>query len=437
MSDAESHSGVDPLISLCLCACLSLSLSVSLSSRLSLSLRLFPSLSLTLRLITTLTITVTLHVHCTYRGPTDELEAPPSTCSSSLPPPPLPPFPWLTGVSAPDARDGRDSAASAGYHPWHQSDSLTPHTPPSSSSSPHTSPSSSSPSSSSLSSSSLTPCEVHLYRSVDACVDLVLQSAPKEVLKNEKEVEKSGGEVEKSENEGKEGKESEEGVTSGGEMVEDNRAMTLSAVVVEVGEVEKSEVEVERKIVDEVEAEEVKKRITGSLKSFLSSMEALETELLNVESKYVHSSSSSSSSSTPSSSSSSSSPMKKAGVQGGGIEGVERGEGGEGVEGVEGEDGEARMLSPDWLRSVSLVVRTLVSWCTLLLRAEDSLPCSEVVQARSALERFIRTYTSSLPVCVYVSLVHRRHHLCQLSCWLHEAHTIFSVSVCLSVYLSV
>ena len=268
-----------------------------------------------------------------------------------------PPFPWLTGV---DVKCTEDSSlrniptnGRGEYFQWDQSGRLSHSLASSFTSVP--SPSSFSLSIPSLSSSSR--CEIEIWNTINTCVDLVLNS---KTFLNKGEGEMAEGEV----------------VDTEEEMEKEKRKTETEAITREVFDI--------------------------SLQSFLLAIKTLHSTLFNEEiqtkcsyiSKYLafypttFSSSPTSSTALPSSSSSKC------------VRGVAE------EAKIEGEEiilaMKKGMLSPNWLRAVSMAVRTVVSWCTLLLAStQNSLPLfveEGVERARMALEEMIRTYSQSSPV---------------------------------------
>ena len=268
-----------------------------------------------------------------------------------------PPFPWLTGVDVKCTEesslrnipmDGRGE-----YFQWDQSGRLSH----SLASSFASFPSSSSFSLSIPPPSSSSRCEIEIWNTVNTCVDLVLNS---KAFLNEGEGEKAEGEL----------------VDMEKEMEMEKRKTEMEAIKREVFDI--------------------------SLQSFLLAIKTLHSTLFKEEiqtkcsyiSKYLAfyptTFSSSPTSSTALSSSSSSKCVR-------GVAEEAKIEGEESISAMK-----KGMLSPNWLRAVSMAVRTVVSWCTLLLAStQNSLPLfveEGVERARMALEEMIRTYSQSSPV---------------------------------------
>ena len=82
------------------------------------------------------------------------------------------------------------------------------------------------------------------------------------------------------------------------------------------------------------------------------------------------------------------------------------------------------MISPIWLRAVSMAVRTVVSWCTLLLASnQTSLPLyaeEAVEKARERLKDFIRASASYLICTCHPSIY-------PSSCSFHTNHIVYLV----------
>ena len=268
-----------------------------------------------------------------------------------------PPFPWLTGVDVKCTEesslrnipmDGRGE-----YFQWDQSGRLSHSLASSFASFP----------SSSLFSLSIPPpssssrCEIEIWNTVNTCVDLVLNS---KAFLNEGEGEKAEGEL----------------VDMEKEMEMEKRKTEMEAIKREVFDI--------------------------SLQSFLLAIKTLHSTLFKEEiqtkwsyiSKYLAfyptTFSSSPTSSTALSSSSSSKCVR-------GVAEEAKIEGEESISAMK-----KGMLSPNWLRAVSMAVRTVVSWCALLITStRNSLPLfveEGVERARMALVEMIRTYSQLFTV---------------------------------------
>ena len=271
-----------------------------------------------------------------------------------------PPFPWLTGVNVNCTEESSlrniPTDERGEYFQWDQSGRLS-HSLASSSTS---FPSSSSFPLSIPSLSSSSQCEIEIWSTVSTCVDLVLNLKTFVNKDKKAEVEVVDTEEEKEKEKSKTGVQA---VTR----EEFDVSLQLFQLAIET-------------LHSTLFREEIQSKCSGISKYLAFSL--------------TTSSSSSTSSTAPSSSSSS--DCVRGVAEEAKIEREE--EGGKEILAIK-----RGMLSPNWLRAVSMAVRTAVCWCTILLTSiQGSLPLfaeEGVERARKELEEMIRTSSQLFTFC--------------------------------------